>query len=48
MLLWEHGVRILTDLIREGRDEESGNNVTISNNSNNNNNNDSGHIPCKS
>ena len=49
MLLWEHGVRSLTDLIREGGDEESGYNVTIiNNNSNNNKNNDSGHIPCKS
>lgn len=47
-LLWEHGVRSLTDLEGEGGDEESEKNVTmISDNSNNNSNNNSGHIPRK-
>lgn len=45
-LLWERGVRSLTDLVGEGGDEESGNNVTmISDNSDDNNN--GGHILCK-
>lgn len=37
-LLWEHGVRSLIDLVGEGGDEESGNNVTIINDNSNNNN----------